>query len=125
MVDIPKLVEHWRRGALEDWEVATDLVGRHIGEIHHRGVAACRHPQKPAERRHVARGALGHDLLLQIRARVRVEIGLGVRRALVTILEESPTAGTAESALLTESALTEDWNQPEEEDAWSHLQGVR
>jgi len=49
----------------------------------------------------------------------------GVRRALVTILEESPTEGTAESALLTESALAEDWNRPEEEDAWSHLQQVR
>jgi hypothetical protein len=47
----------------------------------------------------------------------------GVRRALVTILEESP--GTAESTLLSESALAEDWNRPEEEDAWSHLQQVR
>lgn len=28
MVDIPKLVDHWRQGALEDWEVASDLVGR-------------------------------------------------------------------------------------------------
>jgi len=49
----------------------------------------------------------------------------GVRRALVTILEESPTEGTAECAVLTESALAEDWNRPEEDDAWSHLQQVR
>lgn len=49
----------------------------------------------------------------------------GVRRALVTILDESPAEGTAETALLTESALAEDWNRPEEEEAWSHLQQVR
>lgn len=28
IVDIPKLVDHWRQAALEDWEVATDLVRR-------------------------------------------------------------------------------------------------
>ena len=47
----------------------------------------------------------------------------GVRRALVTILEESPSE--AESALLSEAALAEDWNRPEEDEAWSHLQQVR
>ena len=44
------------------------------------------------------------------------------RRALVTILEESPAERTSESALLSESALAEDWNRPEEDEAWSHLQ---
>ncbi len=39
------------------------------------------------------------------------------RRALVTILEDEP----AETALLSESALAEDWNRPEEDAAWSHL----
>ena len=45
------------------------------------------------------------------------------RRALVTILEEPP-ALPQETALLSEAALAEDWNRPEEEAAWSHLQPV-
>jgi hypothetical protein len=49
---------------------------------------------------------------------------VGVRRALVTILEESPTEAT-ESAVLSEPALATDWNLPEEDEAWSHLQQVR
>jgi len=44
------------------------------------------------------------------------------RRALVTILEEEPTIATSETALLSESALAEDWNRPEEDAAWRHLQ---
>lgn len=47
------------------------------------------------------------------------------RRAFVTILEEQPTAGVSETALLSEQALAEDWNRPEEDEAWSHLQPVR
>ena len=43
------------------------------------------------------------------------------RRALVTILEEQPVAPIAETALLSEPAL-QDWNRPEEDAAWSHLQ---
>jgi hypothetical protein len=42
------------------------------------------------------------------------------RRALVTILEEAPTVNDA--ALLSEAALAEDWNRPEEDAAWAHLQ---
>jgi hypothetical protein len=42
------------------------------------------------------------------------------RRALVTILEEEPPAHDA--ALLSEAALAEDWNRPEEDAAWAHLQ---
>lgn len=45
-----------------------------------------------------------------------------VRRALVTILEENPTEAISESALLSELALAEDWNRPEEDEAWSYLQ---
>jgi hypothetical protein len=44
------------------------------------------------------------------------------RRALVTILEDQQVAGSSESALLSEAALAEDWNRPEEDEAWSHLQ---
>ena len=42
------------------------------------------------------------------------------RRALVTILEEEPLAH--DTALLSEAALAEDWNRPEEDAAWSYLQ---
>jgi len=43
------------------------------------------------------------------------------RRAVVTILDE-PMLGVPETALLSETALGEDWNRPEEDAAWSHLQ---
>jgi hypothetical protein len=43
------------------------------------------------------------------------------RRALLTILEDRPAVEASESALLSEAALAEDWNRPEEDDAWSHL----
>lgn len=44
------------------------------------------------------------------------------RRALVTILEEGPATQMSESALLSEEALAQDWNRPEEDEAWSHIQ---
>jgi hypothetical protein len=44
------------------------------------------------------------------------------RRALVTILEERPTVAVSETALLSETALAEDWDRPEEDEAWSYLQ---
>lgn len=47
------------------------------------------------------------------------------RRALVTILEEEPNVARSETALLSELALAEDWNRPEEEAAWQHLQPVQ
>ena len=46
----------------------------------------------------------------------------GPRRALVIILEEEPAVLPNETALLSEAALAEDWNRPEEDAAWSHLQ---
>ena len=45
------------------------------------------------------------------------------RRALVTILAEPPSL-VNETALLSEAALS-DWNRPEEDAAWSHLQPAR
>jgi len=47
------------------------------------------------------------------------------RRALVTILEEEPSAAISETALLSERSLAEDWNRPEEDEAWSYLQSER
>jgi hypothetical protein len=44
------------------------------------------------------------------------------RRALVTILEDEPVDSVHEAALMGEAALGEDWNRPEEDAAWSHLQ---
>jgi hypothetical protein len=38
-------------------------------------------------------------------------------RVLITVVE----LGTAESALLSETALGADWNRPEEDAAWSDL----
>jgi hypothetical protein len=44
------------------------------------------------------------------------------RRALVMILDEEPAARVSETALLSEAALALDWNRPEEDAAWEHLQ---
>ena len=40
-------------------------------------------------------------------------------RAIVTIIEE-PEIG--ETALLSQQTLTQDWERPEEDAAWSHVQ---
>ena len=45
------------------------------------------------------------------------------RRALVAILDDEPLIAP-ETALLSEAALAEDWNRPEDDTAWSHLQPV-
>lgn len=48
------------------------------------------------------------------------------RRALVTILDEEGFDEIPNmNALLSENALAIDWNRPEEEEAWTHLQRVR
>lgn len=44
----------------------------------------------------------------------------GKRKAIVTILEEGLSVPA--TALLSEAALAEDWNRPEEDAAWAHLQ---
>lgn len=43
-------------------------------------------------------------------------------RAIVTIIEETDIA---ETAILSEESLGQDWNRPEEEEAWSYLQQDR
>lgn len=45
------------------------------------------------------------------------------RRAIVLILDE-PVSFVDETAVLSEAAL-EDWNRPEEDAAWSHLQPAK
>jgi hypothetical protein len=44
------------------------------------------------------------------------------RRALVTILGDEAAVAVHETALLSEPALAQDWNRPEEDAAWSYLQ---
>ncbi len=46
-------------------------------------------------------------------------------RALVTILADEPAQNVSTTALLSEQSLAEDWNRPEEDEAWSHLLPVR
>lgn len=48
----------------------------------------------------------------------------GPRRALVTVLNE-PAAVPGEAALLAEATLAVDWSRPEEDAAWSQLQGAK
>ena len=45
-----------------------------------------------------------------------------VRRALVIVLEDEPLSNISETALLSEAVLEKDWNRPEEDKAWAHLQ---
>lgn len=45
-------------------------------------------------------------------------------RTLVTILEEEPVL-PQETVMLSEQSLGEDWNRPEEDAAWAHLQRER
>lgn len=44
------------------------------------------------------------------------------RKALVTILEEETIN---EITLLSESSLSKDWDKPEEDEAWAHLQQAK
>ncbi len=56
----------------------------------------------------------------QIRLSEKVQLD-GPHRALVTILSDVP-ADSIETAYLSESSLAEDWNRPEEDEAWAKLQ---
>ena len=47
------------------------------------------------------------------------------RRAVVTIFDEDRGSKVDESTLLSEPALGQDWNRPEEDAAWSYLQPAR
>jgi hypothetical protein len=43
------------------------------------------------------------------------------RRVLITILEEAPSTEEVNLALMSEDALAKDWERPEEDEAWLHL----
>jgi len=59
-----------------------------------------------------------------IRLLETIPLSIG-RRVLVTILDEQPIVPIDDVTLLSEAALAEDWNRPEEDAAWSHLQSAR
>ncbi|MBN2208855.1 MAG: hypothetical protein JW759_06140 [Candidatus Coatesbacteria bacterium] len=61
---------------------------------------------------------IGPDGEVSLREPVRLT---RVCRAIVTIIDG---AGVSETALLSEQALAQDWDRPEEDEAWSHLQQV-
>ncbi len=66
------------------------------------------------------------EAVVDARGQVRLLGGIqvsGPRRALVTVLEEQ-AAVPGETALLAEPALA-DWNRPEEDAAWAHLQSAK
>jgi hypothetical protein len=66
------------------------------------------------------------EAIIEINGEVRLvePIHLTSRcRALVTILEETPTVHDA--SLLSEAALAQDWDRPEEDTAWAHLQQAK
>ena len=58
------------------------------------------------------------------RLRLLESVELGhARRVLVTFLDEqSESENASDTALLSEAALGEDWERPEEDEAWQHLQ---
>lgn len=59
----------------------------------------------------------------RIRLLEKVDV-VHAKRVLVTFLEDDETLpeGVADTALLSEAALAEDWNRAEEDEAWRHLQ---
>lgn len=64
------------------------------------------------------------EAIIETDGKVRLLEAIAVeqpRRALLTILDEPAEDVATLSALLSEPALGE-WNRPEEDEAWSHLQ---
>lgn len=59
----------------------------------------------------------------QLRLLEQVDLS-SAKRVLVTILGEEREGSISDTALLSEAALAEDWNRPEEEEAWQHLQSA-
>ena len=47
------------------------------------------------------------------------------RRAPVTVLDDEKDYDSHDVTLMSEVALAVDWNRPEEDEAWSHIQQVK
>jgi hypothetical protein len=61
---------------------------------------------------------VGVDGLVRLKEEIRLA---SPRRAIVTILDDEALT-IDETALLSEQALAVDWDRPEEDEAWLHLQ---
>ena len=48
----------------------------------------------------------------------------GMKRAVLLIMDEDSPGLVSNTAIVSEPALS-DWNRPEEDEAWSHLQSDR
>jgi hypothetical protein len=46
-------------------------------------------------------------------------------RAVVMIMPDEAMSGAGECALLSEASLAQEWDNPDEDAAWQHLQPVR
>jgi len=56
---------------------------------------------------------------IRLKEPIRIPAGW---RILVTILDKEPDVQIAETSLLSEASLAEDWNNHEEDEAWAYLQ---
>lgn len=63
-------------------------------------------------------GVIDQDGKLRILGKVNLPKS---RRVIITILDEEPSDEVINLALLSESALAQDWERAEEDEAWSHL----
>ena len=66
---------------------------------------------------HTIEATVEKDGTVHLHEKVKLPVA---RRAILTILDEP--ISVSETALLSEIALAEDWNRPEEDKAWAHLQ---
>ena len=72
--------------------------------------------------RRTIEGIIGTDGRIRLLESVRLS---SARRVVVTILDEPAEETGDVTALFSEQALAEDWNRPEEDAAWAHLQPAR
>jgi hypothetical protein len=64
------------------------------------------------------RGIIDQDGKLRLLEQVKLPKS---RQVIITILDDEPIDELINLALLSEPALAQDWERPEEDEAWSHL----
>ena len=64
------------------------------------------------------RGIIDQDGNLRLLEQVKLPKS---RQVIITILDDEPIDELINLALLSEPALAQDWERPEEDEAWSHL----
>ena len=67
-----------------------------------------------------------HEAIIDEQGRIRLlqPIKGGIRRRALVVLLDEANMSSDEPAALSEDALA-DWNRPEEDSAWSHLQPAK